>query len=285
MRSVNLFAAVIIWFTCAASPLRAQLPTMSDVDDGKTTAVVSTPPEWDTAVVKPHPPEDHNMSWQITADSVVLVNLSLEQLICSAWDLKPYQVSGISGWMQSSRFDLTAKVSEDDAAAYNNLTVEQRRNMLQKLMMERFRLKVHTETKTLPTYDLVVDKGGSKLQVSRAIEAPSREEMNEHPEKYRKGEARMGPGMYEGTGVAVRSLASQLSNAVGKPVHDATKLSGSYDIKLHYRPGELAPDGGENSDAPSVFSAVQEQLGLKLIPSQGPVETLVVDAAQQPEAN
>ena len=95
----------------------------------------------------------------------------------------------------------------------------------------------------------------------------------------------MAPGMYEGTGIQVRSLASQLANVLGKPVHDATGLTGTYDITLHYRPEDTAPDNGSDSDAPSVFSAVQEQLGLKLVSDKGPVQTLVVDTAQKAEAN
>ncbi len=268
--------------TLTALPLHAQLPTMADVDRGGNAAAAGPLPDWDVAVVKPHSAADPTMSWQMTDDSVILRNLPLEQMICSAWDLKPYQVSGLSEWMKSTPFDLTAKVSSDDIAAYEKLSEAQRQEMLQKLLVDRFQLKVHAETKTLPLYDLVVDKGGSKLKGTTAIEAPSAEEMKANPDKYKKGSMTMGPGMFEATGLPVRSLASQLASALGKPVQDETGLTGLYDITLHYRPEETAPD---STDAPSVFSAVQEQLGLKLVPDKGPVETLVVDAAQRPEAN
>lgn len=268
-----------------ALPIRAQLPTMSDVDRGVETPAAGPLPNWDVAVLKPHPAEDPGMSWRMTADGLSLVNLPLEQMICSAWDLKPYQVSGLSGWMKGSRFDLTAKVSGDDVAAYKKLSVAQRREMLQKLLTERFQLKLHMETKTLPMYDLVVDKSGSKLKASTAIEAPSAEELKANPDKYKKGSMTMGPGMFEGSGVPVRSLTSQLGNTLGKPVHDATGLTGLYDITLHFRPEEAVAGSADNADAPSVFSAVQEQLGLKLLPGKGPVETLVVDAAQKPDAD
>jgi uncharacterized protein (TIGR03435 family) len=278
-------AATIVAFALLAHPLHAQLPTMSDVDPGSNAPASGPLPEWDVAVVKLHPPDDPTMSWQMTDDSVSLRNLPLEQLICSAWDLKSYQVSGLSGWMKSNHFDLNAKVSGDDVAAYKKLSVAQRRQMLQKLLTERFQLKVHMETKTLPLYDLVVDKSGSKLKITTAIDAPSKEEQRANPDKYKKGSMMMGPGMYEGAGVSVQSLASQLANALGRPVHDTTGLTGLYDIKLHYRPEETAPDTADTADTPSVFSAVQEQLGLKLIADKGPVDTLVVDAAQKPEAN
>ena len=157
--------------------------------------------------------------------------------------------------------------------------------MLQKLLIERFQLKVHMETKTLPVYNLVVDKGGSKLQVSTVVEPPSLEELQAHPEKYKGRGSAMGPGMFTGTGVPVRTLTSQLENTLGRPVHDTTGLTGTYDITLHFRPDEGAAGEDRNADAPSIFSAVQEQLGLKLVPDKGPVETLVVDAAQKPEAS
>jgi len=278
--------AILLTATLAltlAPALHAQLPTISDVDNGTSTAATGPLPDWDVALVKPHPAEDRNMSWQMTADGLSLVNLPLEQMLCSAWDLKPYQISGLTGWMKSSTFDLTAKVSGENVAAYKKLNTAQRRQMLQNLLTERFQLKTHLETKTLPTYDLVIDKSGSKLKPTTALLPSSPEEAKAHPEKYKSFGMTMGPGMFEATAVSVRSLASQLANAVGKPVHDATGLTGSYDINLHFRPEDSPADTA--SDLPSVFSAVQEQLGLKLVPSKGPVETLVVDAAQKPEAN
>jgi uncharacterized protein (TIGR03435 family) len=277
-------AAAVLALTLISSPLHAQLPTISDVDSGTSAPATGPLPDWDVALVKPHPAEDRTMSWQMTADGLSLVNLPLEQMLCSAWDLKPYQISGLTGWMKSSTFDLTAKVSGENVPAYNKLNTAQRRQMLQSLLTERFQLKTHLETKTLPTYDLVIDKSGSKLKPSPLPPPPSEEEAKAHPEKYSKGSGMtMGPGMFEATAVSVRSLASQLANAVGKPVHDATNLTGTYDINLHFRPEDSPADTA--SDLPSIFSAVQEQLGLKLVPSKGPVETLVVDAAQKPEAN
>jgi uncharacterized protein (TIGR03435 family) len=278
-------AAAIIALVLIAPPLQGQMPRMSAVDqDGKASATGPLP-EWDVAVVKPHAADDNTMSWRSTDDSVDLVNLSLENMICNAWDLNSFQVSGLSGWMKSGRYDLTAKVSADDVAAYKKLSLTQRAEMLQKLLIERFQLRVHRETKTLPIYELAVDKSGSKLKPTTAIDAPSAEERRANPDKYKKGSMTMGPGRYEGTGVRVDSLTSQLENSLGKPVHDTTGLTGLYDITLHYRPEETAADNGENADVPSVFSAVQEQLGLKLVPAKGPVETLVVDAAQKPDAN
>jgi uncharacterized protein (TIGR03435 family) len=280
--SVLLPALVFILF---ARSLHAQLPTMSDVDRNGNAAATGPLPDWDVAVVKPHAPDDRTMSWQMTDDSMSLKNLSLGQLICAAWDVKPYQLSGLNGWMKDSSFDLTAKVSSDDLATYKKLSTAQRLQMLQRLLAERFKLKLHNETKTLPLYNLVVDKGGSKLKPTTAIEPPSEEEAKANPDKYRKGSMMYGPGMFDGTGVGIHSLTSQLANVLEKPVNDQTDLKGLYDIKLRFRKEQTASDNGEEADKPPILTAVQEQLGLKLVPDKGPVETLVVDAAQPPEAN
>jgi uncharacterized protein (TIGR03435 family) len=281
-RSGKSTTAAVFVLLLLALPLRAQLPTISDVDPGSHAPATGPLPQWDVAVVKPHAASDGNMSWQMTDDGLSLVNLPLEQMICSGWDLKPYQVSTSIGWIKSTGFDLTAKVSGDDVAAYKKLNVAQHREMLQKLLIDRFQMKLHMETKTLPVYDLVVDKGGSKLKPSTVLVPSSPEEAKANPEKYKKSYGMsMGPGMFEGTGVTTRALASQLANALGRPVRDQTGLTGTYDISLHFQPQQEAAAVGNTGDAPSIFSAVQE-LGLKLVPDKGPVETLVVDAAQNP---
>jgi len=266
-------------------PMRAQLPTMSDVDRGTEPAASGPLPDWDVALIKLHAADDHNMFWESKPDGVTLANLPLQQMICSAWDLKPYQVTGLSGWMNSTGFDLSAKVSADDLAAYKKLNPRQRREMLANLLTERFHLKTHMETRTLPVYDLVVDKNGPKLTPSTALAAPSEEERRANPDKYKKGMMMMGPGMFEADGVPVHSLTSQLSNALSKPVHDATGLTGLYDIKLHFRAEGEDADADDPNGPPSVFTAVQEQLGLKLVPNKAPVDILVVDAAEKPDAN
>jgi uncharacterized protein (TIGR03435 family) len=277
-------ALALLAFALIALPMRAQLMSLSDLDQGDPGAAGGPLPDWDVATIKPHPATDGlSMSWRTTADGLSLQGLPLEQLICNAWDLKPYQVSGASGWMKSAAFDLTAKVSGDDVAVYSRLGMAARRQMLQKLLIERFQLKVHLETRTLPVYDLVVDKGGSKLQPSTAVEPPSLEALQANPEKYKGRSMSAGPGMFKATGVPVQSLARQLASIVSRPVNDITGLTGVYDITLHYRPEEGAA-ASDRGDEPSIFSALQEQLGFKLVPDKGPVETLVIDTAEKPDA-
>lgn len=284
MKSTRL-ALTIAGYLLFVFHSHAQLPTLSDVDGNKDASVTGPLPVWDVAVVKPHAPDDRTMSWQMTDNSVSLKNLTLEQLICSAWDVKPYELSGLSGWMKSSRFDLTAKVSPDDLAAYKKLSTPQRLRMLQDLLSERFRLRLHEKNGISMIYNLIVDKGGPKFETTTALAAPSEEEAKANPGKYKKGLMTFGPGMYQGTGVNIHSLVSQVANAVEKPVVDRTGLTGLYDIKLRYRRDDATQGSGDEADQSSVFTALQEQLGLKLVADRGPVQTLVIDGAQPPEAN
>ena len=115
----------------------------------------------------------------------------------------------MSGWMKRTMFDLAAKVSGDDVAACKKLSMAQRREMLQKLLFECPKMILHMETTTLTVHEQLVDENGSKLKVSNAIEAPSIKEMKANHDKYKKGLMTIGPGMYEGLGVPVRSLVSQ----------------------------------------------------------------------------
>jgi uncharacterized protein (TIGR03435 family) len=142
----------------------------------------------------------------------------------------------------------------------------EKRRMVQALLAERFALNVHTETQMLSALDLVVD-GASKLNESTGTNNKRWD---------------MGRTYLRGTGLPADVIAEQLSHVAGKVVVDRTGLTGRYDVKL-----EWAPDDGSapSSDAPSFFRAIQEQLGLKLIPAKEPLQVLVLDHVEQPSAN
>jgi uncharacterized protein (TIGR03435 family) len=151
------------------------------------------------------------------------------------------------------------------------------RMMLRSLLADRFRLRVHRETKHEAVYELVAAKGGSKL-TERVAGGPAERRL------------RFGPGELTGAAVPMLLLADQLSRLLGRSVVDKTALAGSYDFTLRWipRPDEFTPLGRpeptppEDSSGPSIFTALEEQLGLKLQPSNGLVEILVVDRAERP---
>lgn len=190
--------------------------------------------------------------------NVTMTNWSLTSLISAAWDLGPGQLSG-PGWMGSERYDILAKTSP-------NATQADLRIMLQALLADRFRMVTHRETKETPVYALVVVKGGPKLLATTGdqrlpvIFAP--------------------PSRLIAQGSTMQALALALARPAGRKVIDQTGIVGAFDFTLSYS----ADDGADG--APSIFTALQDQLGLKLEPQKGQSEVLVVDHAERvPTAN
>ena len=173
-----------------------------------------------------------------------------------------------------------------------------RQHMLQVLLVDRFKLAVHRETKELPIYSLVVAKGGSKLHEAKpgdtypnGIKGP-----DGRPVPRGSHFMRMGRGELTAQGIGMDDIAHLLTRQTGRTVVDNTGLKGNYDFTLHWTPDQIAPtpngpgSGGPDSSTssesgPSIFTAIQEQLGLKLESQKGPVEILVVDHVERPSEN
>jgi uncharacterized protein (TIGR03435 family) len=178
-------------------------------------------------------------------------------------------ISGGPAWIDRDKFDLEAKF--DAASAPDaKLTYRQRADMLQPLLADRFKLKFHHETKQFPVFDLVIAKGGPKLQPSPP----------EHltVKGVGGGTCLISRGGFEGCDVD--KLIGTLRYASGRTVIDKTGLTGRYDFSLHWSPENTPPDSP--NAGPSVFTAVQEQLGLKLEPATAPLDVLVIDSAEKP---
>jgi uncharacterized protein (TIGR03435 family) len=194
---------------------------------------------------------------QSIGGNVEMSNWSLGTLILAAWDLEPSQLSG-PAWLRSDRYDIAARTSP-------RTTQAELRQMLQTLLIERFTLVVHADRKELSTYALVVAKGGPKLQPangdqqSAVVFAP--------------------PSRFIGRGSTIQGLALVLARPVGRPVVDKTGIAGRFDFTLSYSPETLTPDA--DAPGPSIFTALQEQLGLRLEPQKGMVEVLIVDHAER----
>jgi bla regulator protein blaR1 len=211
---------------------------------------------------------------------ISMSGVTVKLLIQQAYGVKDFQIVGGPPWLGSERYDITAK---PEAAA----TDDQVKVMIQSLLKDRFQLQFHRETKELPTYALVVAKGGPKLKESEGAGGSG---------QGRGGQMRMmGRGHVEATGVPLSNLATQLANALGRSVIDKTGLQGDYDYKLDWTPdeaqgGPMRGPGGESAapaDNPgvSLFTAVQDQLGLKLESTKGPVEILVIERAEKASEN
>ena len=182
-------------------------------------------------------------------------NATLEFLIEMAFGVEANKISGEPGWLGSDHYDVSAKAEGD-----RSLTYEQWKPLLQQLLAERFKLAIHHEMKDFSGYTLVVAKNGPKLQAST-------------------GAASQGyilPAGLRAPHASLDSLASMLMSPTGRPVVNETKIKGNYDIVLDY-----AAAGAADSPLPSIFTALQEQLGLKLEPQKVPVEILVIDHVER----
>lgn len=219
-------------------------------------------------------------------------NVTLLKLIRAAhgipMDAEDSRISGGPAWLSSARYDIDAKIDSSMVDELKKLSPDEstlaQQHMLQELLADRFKLTVHRETKNLPIYTLGITKNGSKLQEAKPGEIAS--------------SSYSGPGRTQSITGQARSIASlvrMLSVTLGCPVLDKTGLPGKYDFKLEWTPdnGQIPsgskPDDGTSpqpgSNAFSIFTAIQEQLGLKLVSGKGPVDILVIDHVERPSAN
>lgn len=232
------------------------------------------------------------------------VNVAVRQLIVRAYEVQPFQVIGGPDWLTNERYDIIAKAEGDASPAQLNL-------MLQQLLADRFKLVVRRETRELPVYYLVQARDDGRLGPAlkpAAVECgPQGRGRPGGPPAAAPGAGagRGGPGAgcqmmiaagrLQAGGQPMSQFASVLANQVGRPIIDKTGLTGGFDIELSWMPegrgnpvGPL-PNGVQlpaiDPDAPSLFTAVQEQLGLKLEAGRGPVEVLVIDNVQPPTAD
>ena len=200
--------------------------------------------------------------------------------------LGPARMEGGPDWVRFDRFDITAKTSspvEDVAGLYRQLPA-----LLRSLLEDRFRLKTHWETRHLPTYSLVIaHKDGSlgpQLQPSHCTPRPeairTEATVPESPDAP-LCDVTFGMGLIQGTGLSILTLAGALSTPLQRVVLDRTGLQGTYDVKLQWTPAAYGqPDIDPN--IPPLSTALQEQLGLKLESTKGPVSVLVIDHVERP---
>jgi uncharacterized protein (TIGR03435 family) len=197
-------------------------------------------------------------------------------LILNAYEVRSFwdHPAGLPAWADEDRFDVEAKTDDDTVAAMQKLPVQEQEQqtmkMLQSLLADRFKLRVHYESKVQPTYELVLAKGGLKLKPLPANQKP--------------GWGRSVRGELEMHGRSIAEFAHFLSqmNLVGRTVVDKTGVAGNYDIDLKWTPDDQqgTPDAG-----PTLITALEEQLGLKLVPAKGPVDALVIDHVERPTEN
>ncbi|MBB5057389.1 uncharacterized protein (TIGR03435 family) [Granulicella aggregans] len=198
------------------------------------------------------------------------INITLINLTGWAYDMPQKQILDGPSWMNSTRFDFQATTDSAADVMLRAMTSEQdrmvKRRMVQRLLEDRFSMKLHRETRVLPAYDLVVAKSGSKLTASQS-----------NGKSYGGGRT-----YFHAEGLSMDLIAEQLSQITGRIVVDKTGLDGRYDFKLKWTPDD-APASEDSS--PELFTAIEEQLGLQLKPAKEPVAVLVVDHVESSSPN
>jgi uncharacterized protein (TIGR03435 family) len=225
---------------------------------------------FDVVSIKPSDPKDLSMQWRRRKDSFTMTGASLKFIIRYAYDLQDFQIEGAPAWINSARFDIAAKVDAPSAqpsspSAEKDAEQKLLENRLQSVLADRFQLRVHKGAKEMAAYGLVVAKGGPKLNPSTKNTGSS-----------------TGRGQLACSAASMDDLASILSTMENRIVLDQTKLTGDYAFTLKWTPDDTT---NPNADLPGLFTAIQEQLGLKLIPTKAPVETLIIDHVEMPSQN
>ena len=259
-------------------------------------------PIYEVASIKPDKSGDMRFKVMNTPDGFS-ADSTLQMLIRLAYGVEDNQISGAPNWVNSDRYDIEAKMDGATADEVRKLSGEQnqstREHMLQALLVDRFKLTLHRETRELPLYSLVVAKNGSKLQESKPGEPDKRGFKTPDGHPVAQGHfVRMGMGQLDGHSIGTEDIARLLAQQLGRKVVDNTGLTANYDFTLKWTPDEgqgpafRGPEGSPGTGStsapetgPSIFTAVQEQLGLKLESQKGPVEILVIDHVEKPSEN
>jgi uncharacterized protein (TIGR03435 family) len=254
-------------------------------------------PEFTVASIKPDKSGPGMVRLMFTPDGFSATNVSLQMILREAYGVEDDEIIGAPSWVKSDNFDIEAKVDGSDVDQLGKLGFEQRKLMFRPLLADRFKLKFHYETRELPVYVLTIAKNGPKLKESQPDPAgpPGPAGMRgKHMMRL------MGMGHLEAQGISVTLLTHELSRQLGRTVIDKTGLTGNYDFGLQWTPdlgtgptfkgpqgGPSAGDNGAAPDAsgPTIFTAIQEQLGLKVESQKGPVRVMVIDHVEPPSAN
>jgi uncharacterized protein (TIGR03435 family) len=199
-------------------------------------------------------------------------NVTARMLILNAYGLPDFLIANVPGWAGDERFDVSGRASSP-------VPRDQLSAMVRSLLAERFQLRAHRETREMPTYALVTAAPDRRL--GPALRGSALDCDADNAPTCR---TRMAPSSVTATGMTMARLAQTLRAIVGRVVTDETGLTGTYDFELRFAPDQQPPPGAPpvDPDAPSIFTALREQLGLRLEGKRGPVEMLVIDRLERP---
>jgi uncharacterized protein (TIGR03435 family) len=268
-------------------------------------AQAATAPSFEVATIKPSDPNSPGGGIGFSDSKFTTKGQTVKGMMKLAYNLNigtDSQISGGPSWLGTTKWDIVAKMDDETVAALPKLSNVQRRErvelMVQTLLADRFKLKVHHETKELPVYALTVGKNGSKLTPS--VDAPHGPDAGPDGKPSKStwhGIQMQGRGQMEGRGATPDMLANVLGfqpEIGGRMVIDKTELKGTYDFLLKWTPDaslgtSTSPFGNSGAPVdptgPSLFTALREELGLTLDATKAPVDTIVIDSVELPSEN
>ena len=230
------------------------------------------------ATIKPSNPNAQGKLFTIKGPEVLTINTSLIDMMSVVYGVHPRQILGAPAWAESDKYDITGRPEAQGVPNQRQL-----RGMLQKLMEDRFKLTTHTEKRDLPVYALTVGGGGHKLT------------RNDSNPNGLPGLLFRGLGVLPALNATMGDFANVMQTAVlDRPVVDRTGLQGRFDFTLTWTPDDsqfrsmgarIPPPPADGSGPPGLFTAIQEQLGLKLDSSTGPADVIVIDRVEKPSDN
>ena len=294
MRNLSRKVVLVVATTALALLAAAQAPAQK--------------PQFEVATIKPSDTSQRGATIQnLLGGRFVARGVPLRPLMTYAYHVQNFQISGGPGWMVTDRWDIEARAEEGSippTSLANPNAADPMAIRLQSLLEDRFQLKIHRETKEFPIYELTIAKSGLKMKLSDdqtpfklpeqgAVPPPSPPQRAGGVPRYNM---RIGRGNIQASAVEIPSLVQALSQQAGRTIIDKTGLKGLYDINLQWTPDTPPPDnptgptGAEAArsidiNGPSIFTALQEQLGLRLESAKGPVEVIVIDSVQKPSEN
>ena len=256
---------------------------------------------FEVASVKQNKSGDGNGNMRgVGSDRVVATNMPVRPMITFAYQVAGYQLIGGPGWLASDRYDINAKLEAAPTSVQpfvpGSSTPNPMQLALRHLLEDRFKLKMHRETRELDIYALVLARPGgppgpglkpTTMDCVAAAKAASGRQGEPPPPFGAPGQPFCGisgsPGRVKFGGLPASSFATALSGPAGRMVVDRTGMTGSWDFELTFAPENRGPDAPPaDPNAPSFFTAIQEQLGLKLESTKGPVDVLVIDSVEKP---
>lgn len=225
-------------------------------------------PSFAVATIKPHDPDSRHQGFNAVGDRFTILNQGVIGIMMFAYSIDRHQIAGLPEWAGTAHFDIEGTVDTPGEPS-----LRQQQEMLQKILAERFQLKFHQEKRELSAYALAIAKGGPKLTATANPDA--------QPDQEGEGHGTEMTQVY--TSAAMADFAMGMQFFLDRPIVNQTGLTGRYDFKLRYT-YDVANTTDPNAP-PGLFTAVQEQLGLKFEPVKAPVDVYVIDQVAKPSAN